>query len=339
MEKALVLHQLVIGYRTQRSTNVEVAGPIDLSMENGRLYCLIGPNGVGKSTLLRTIAGLQPALSGYVKIRGELLSKMESDKIARLLSIVLTERIGHGNLKSYDVVAMGRTPHTGWFGTLNKEDRQKVGWAIEMTSIEALLEKNILELSDGERQKVMIARALAQDTPLILLDEPTAHLDLPNRIEIVRLLRKLAAETNKAIIMSTHELDLALQAADNIWLMTNEHAIYSGAPEDLVLNNTFGRTFTKKGIDFDIHQGIFRLVEPHDKFVSVAGDDPGLFWTKRALERQGFQVGDITLQSNPIDVSYNGNQWQWTWMKDGKELSAHSIESMLQQLTSEGNRL
>jgi iron complex transport system ATP-binding protein len=339
MEKALNLLQLVIGYRVHNGASVKVAGPFNLAMENGRLNCLIGPNGVGKSTLLRTIAGIQPALSGYVKILGELPEKMKSEKLSRLLSIVLTDRIGHGNLKAKDVVAMGRTPYTGWFGTLDKEDRKKVAWAVEMTGIAALIDKNILELSDGERQKVMIARALAQDTPLMLLDEPTAHLDLPNRIEIVRLLRKLAAETSKAIIMSTHELDLALQAADNIWLMTNDHTIYSGAPEDLVLNDTFGRTFTKKGIDFDKNQGIFRLVEPHEKVVSVTGIDPGVFWTKRALERQGYQIVVNERQSNRIDVTRRNNHWQWNWMKDGIMQSANSIESLLQQLTGEGEGL
>jgi iron complex transport system ATP-binding protein len=336
MEKALILIQLVIGYRTYKGVPVKVAGPIDLNMENGQLNCLIGPNGVGKSTLLRTIAGIQPAISGHVKILGELPDKMKSEKLARLLSIVLTDRIGHGNLKAFDVVAMGRTPYTGWFGTLDNEDRMKVAWAIEMTGITDLIDKNILELSDGERQKVMIARALAQDTPLMLLDEPTAHLDLPNRIEIVRLLRKLTAETNKAIVMSTHELDLALQAADNIWLMTSDRTIYSGAPEDLVLNDIFGRTFTKKGIDFDKNQGIFRLVEPHDKVVSVTGSDPGAFWTKRALERQGFQIVVNEHQGKRIDVTSRNNHWQWNWVKDGKVHSANSIESMLQQLTGEG---
>ena len=153
---------------------------------------------------------------------------------------MLTDRINHGNLTAFDLISLGRTPHTGWFGNLRDDDLNRVDRAIENTNVKHLVGKSIHQLSDGERQKVMIARALAQDTPVILLDEPTAHLDLPNRIDIIRLLRKLVRETDKAIIMSTHELDLALQAADKIWLMSMGNKTFSGAPEDLVLNDIFG---------------------------------------------------------------------------------------------------
>ena len=212
---ALNISELEIGYQAGKKDQTMVAGPIDMRVSHGELICLLGPNGVGKSTLLRTLAGIQEALAGSIYIQSENIAEIGRKQLAQLLSVVLTDRVVSANLTALDLIQLGRTPYTGWFGNLRKEDQQKISEAIDLTHIHHLVEKNINELSDGEKQKVMIARALSQDTPIVLLDEPTAHLDLPNRIEIVRLLRRLARETKKAIIMSTHELDLALQAGQN----------------------------------------------------------------------------------------------------------------------------
>ena len=290
-----------------------VAGPIDISIDHGELICLLGPNGVGKTTLLRTIAGIQNSLNGTISILQQKLSTVDKKKLAKLLSVVLTEQIGYGNLTSYELISLGRIPYTGWFGNLDQDDKEKISWAIESTNIQHLANKSIHELSDGERQKVMIARALAQDTPVILLDEPTAHLDLPNRIDIVRLLRKLARETGKAIIMSTHELDLALQAADKIWLMTMENITYSGTPEDLVLNDVFGKVFTKEGIEYDKSHGVFKVVEPHCAEIGIAGNEVGVFWTKRALERLGYTVINGEGNHDFIEVNNKNNTWYWNY--------------------------
>ncbi len=336
MVKALEISGLNIGYLRRGGKVLHVAGPLDISMKKGAFHCLLGPNGVGKSTLLRTVAGIQPALGGEVKILGIDLKKAGNKMLAKMLSVVLTDRIGHGNLTAYELVALGRIPHTGWFGRLDKEDRLKIRWAIGSTGIERFSGKNIHELSDGERQKVMIARALAQDTPLILLDEPTAHLDLPNRIDIVRLLRRLARETDKAIIMSTHELDLALQAADNIWLMTHEKKMYSGVPEDLVLNDTFAKVFTKEGVEFDKSRGVFRVVLPQSGAVGVSGDETGAFWTAHALERLGYPVAGGSENSRFVMVSKAGDGWQWQYHNDGECIECHSIETLQQLLEGKG---
>ena len=316
-----------------------VAGPIDISIDHGELICLLGPNGVGKTTLLRTIAGIQNSLNGTISILQQKLSTVDKKKLAKLLSVVLTEQIGYGNLTSYELISLGRIPYTGWFGNLDQDDKEKISWAIESTNIQHLANKSIHELSDGERQKVMIARALAQDTPVILLDEPTAHLDLPNRIDIVRLLRKLARETGKAIIMSTHELDLALQAADKIWLMTMENITYSGTPEDLVLNDVFGKVFTKEGIEYDKSHGVFKVVEPHCAEIGIAGNEVGVFWTKRALERLGYTVINGEGNHDFIEVNNKNNTWYWNCSTRDENSICSSIAELTEFLKPKGEHL
>ena len=330
--KALEISKLEIGYPRKSGAPLTVAGPIDIDMQPGELHCLLGPNGVGKSTLLRTLAGIQPALNGGVSILGEALLEVHKKKLARMLSVVLTDRIGYGNLTSYELISLGRTPHTGWFGNLNQKDKETIDWAIHSTHTAHLASKSIHELSDGERQKVMIARALAQDTPVILLDEPTAHLDLPNRVEIIKLLRNLARKTEKAIVMSTHELDLALQAADQIWLMTHENQLFCGAPEDLVLKDIFGKVFTREGVAFDKQHGVFKVVEPHHAEINVDGEKIGKFWTKRALERVGFTVTSNKVGVDQVSVSYDERHWTWSYHKKNKVEKCRSIEELISHL-------
>jgi iron complex transport system ATP-binding protein len=335
-QSALDISQLEIGYPQKKGLPIIVAGPINISMTSGELHCLLGPNGVGKSTLLRTLAGIQPALSGQVSILGENLHNVSKKKLSRMLSVVLTDRISYGNLTVYELISLGRIPYTGWLGNLNAEDKHIISQAIEQTHIGHLADKSIHELSDGERQKVMIARALAQNTPVILLDEPTAHLDLPNRVDIIRLLRKLARQTNKAIVMSTHELDLALQAADKIWLMTMENQLFSGVPEDLVLQDIFGSVFTREGIEFDKQHGIFKVVEPYCADIRVEGEKTGKFWTKRALERLGFTVNATQDEVDVVKVSQQNGSWKWQFSHGTSVSEFSTIAGLLDTLKSKG---
>ncbi len=292
MSQVMQLKDLVIGYQRRSERKRTVAGPMNAQLQPGQLVCLLGPNGSGKSTLIRTLAGMQSPLEGSLALFGEAIKEFTPKNIARKLSTVLTDRITVGNLNVFMLVSLGRSPYTGWSGKLQPEDEDAVVKAIESTGLKALSDRDISTLSDGELQKAMIARALAQDTDLILLDEPTAHLDLPNRVEIIRLLRKLARQTGKGILLSTHELDLALKAGDKVWMLNGDGQLSTGVPEDLVLNGTFEAVFERDSFDFDRATGSFNLYENQTKNVTLKGEKTAVFWTKRALEREGFQITD-----------------------------------------------
>jgi iron complex transport system ATP-binding protein len=281
---------LTIGYVHPRSPDYVVARDLSLSLAVGELVCLIGPNGAGKSTLLRTIAGIQPPLDGCVLLNGHDVRTLKPRELAQQLSVVLTERVHVGILSAYALVALGRTPYTDWTGRLTVHDEVTVRWAIRAVGATELSSRNVSELSDGERQKVMIARALAQEPTLMILDEPTAYLDLPRRVEIMRILRHLARTTGSAVLLSTHDLDLALRSADRIWLMRACGVVEVGAPEDLVLSGAFEATFHSEGIEFDRETGSFKIHADQVCEIDVQGEGTALLWTKRALEREGFCV-------------------------------------------------
>jgi len=315
MKPLLLTRGLAIGYKTGNRGSI-VSQNLNLNLLPGQLVCLLGPNGAGKSTLMRTLGGLQSALSGEVIIEGKLLSELSPGDLARKLSLVLTEKIEAGNLTVNEVVTLGRTPYTGWLGRLSAPDKEKVDQALKATDTLGYKNRRMHQLSDGERQKVMLARALAQDTNLILLDEPTAHLDLPSRVEMMHLLHTLARQTNKAILLSTHELDLALQAADQLWLMKQNGEMATGLPEDLVLNGAFESTFAKTGFYFDRNSGTFTI---HKEAVSlniqVAGNSELIFWTKRALQREGIGMDTDDVSAPKIIISKDSGliKWQLEW--------------------------
>jgi iron complex transport system ATP-binding protein len=330
----LATNQLTAGYHTGGKP-VIIAGPLSVSVRRGQMICLLGPNGSGKSTLMRTLAGLQPALRGNIDIQGDGGTSLRSpSKLSRKISLVLTDPVRHSHLTVYSLVALGRYPYSGWLGTLNDEDKRIIFQAMAMAGIADYADRKMGTLSDGEKQKAMLARALAQDTPLMMLDEPTAHLDLPSRIQIMQLLHKLARTTGKGILLSTHELDLALQVADEIWLLQKAGgALEKGVPEDLVLNGIFESVFDKEGIHFDKESGSFHIHAGHSKKIGLSGEGATAFWTKRALQREGFEVTDRT-QDLPF-VSARENCWTFTTSSGTRDFA--DMASLLQALRTSIN--
>lgn len=301
----LSTRNLSIGY-AKKHTQYIVQSNLHLQLKAGELVCLIGPNGCGKSTLLRTISGLQKAIEGEVLMNGKELHQLSVARRARRIALVLTDRIDLDNATVYNIVAFGRHPYSNWWGGITPESEKLIRQSIEMVHLTHKIDACFNELSDGERQRVMIAKALAQDTPIVLLDEPTAHLDLPNRVEIMLLLHRLAHDTNKCIMLSTHELDMALQAADKIWLMSQTHGIECGVPEDLVFNGSFNRVFQSNSFVFNEANGNFSMNYPMTKKVWVEGDKTRMYWTLRALARAGFMV----VPEANIRIKVNANSWQ-----------------------------
>lgn len=298
---------LTIGYKTKNGV-LELEKDFNTKIYNGEIVCLIGPNGCGKSTLMRTIAGLQKPLSGDTFISEVDVKRMKPHQYAQLLSLVLTDKVNVGAMTVMDIVTIGRYPYTNFFAKLEPKDHQIIEQALDSVHLNDYKDRFFNELSDGEKQRVLIAKALAQDTPLIMLDEPTAHLDLPNRVEIMNILKRLAKETGKAIFLSTHELDLALQTADTIWLMNRDENMKSGTPEDLVLSGMFEHVFKSKAFTFDKLSGSFKVVHPTQGVVSVVGNDVYSTWARRALQRAGYQVVE-----NPecsIRIQYESEIWK-----------------------------
>jgi iron complex transport system ATP-binding protein len=249
--------QLSIGYFNKKKSSIISEG-INFSIAEGELIGLVGANGIGKSTLLRTLAGMQPSIKGEVLINNIVNTTYTPLKLANQLSIVLTEVPASKNLSVLELVSLGRQPHTNWMGKLTEQDKEAINFALEATTTQSLAQRKCFELSDGQLQRVYIARALAQDTPLIILDEPTTHLDLYHRAYVLKLLKKLADETKKTILFSTHEIDLAIQLTDKMIVMTNNETHFD-TPCNLIESGRFDALFPKETIDFDAKTGRFTI--------------------------------------------------------------------------------
>lgn len=248
--KNVELRQLSIGYRGNKGVKT-VADNITASLRQGELTCLLGANGVGKSTLLRTLSVFQPKLGGIITVNGKDISDYNARELSRFISVVLTEKPDIRNMDVHGLVALGRLPYTGFWGANTANDLRVIDEAIEQVGISQLAGRLVETLSDGERQKVMIAKALAQQTPVIFLDEPTAFLDFPSKVEVLLLLKRICQEQHKTIFLSTHDLELALQVADCIWLMERDKGLTIGTPRELADDGTLSHFIERDGITFD----------------------------------------------------------------------------------------
>lgn len=252
--QTIQLYNLSIGYGKHT-----VVSDINATLNSGRLTCLLGRNGVGKSTLLRTLAGFIPPIAGKIYIQGTPLERLSHQELAEKISVVLTERMDIRNLTATELVGLGRTPYTGFWGVLSDEDHKIVSKSMQLVGIEQLAERNISSLSDGERQKVMIAKALAQQTPIIILDEPTAFLDFQSKVDTLRLLAQLAHELDKTVFLSIHDIELALQITDAIWLLDDQQKLHTGTTTQLIENGTLRHFIESEHIRFDADDRVVRL--------------------------------------------------------------------------------
>lgn len=312
---ALQTSNLEVGYKKNNQNHV-LFDPLSLTLAQGELVCFMGSNGIGKTTLIKTLAGIHPPITGTVTRNYS-------------TALVLTDKISGSLMTVRDLVTYGRYPHVNWWLKLNGEDHQSIENAIRKVHLGAIADKQLSQLSDGQLQMAMIAKALAQDANILLLDEPTAHLDLNNRVEIMNLLRLLARETNKTILVATHELDLALQTADKLWLATQDKKIVTGIPEDLVLDGTFDRVFQLKG--FDLKTGKISHTPYRKTWVQLDGSGPEYLWTKNALERNGYEVA--TNQPVRIEVSIEVNLPVFTLTLRNERQKLSSIKDLLDKLS------
>ena len=284
---------LSLGY-SQQGKRKELLRDLSFQLYSGELTCLLGPNGVGKSTLIKAILGNLKPWEGRLILDQQELHTYSLEERAKRIAVVLSEPSYPGNLTVGQLVALGRTPHTSWGGKLSTEDRICVEQALSDTRLTALQDERLGELSDGQRQKAMIARALAQDGKVLVLDEPTAHLDLINRLEIMTLLREISQKKEKAVLVVTHDLDIALESADRFWLMNCGSPLHMGRPEDILLSGKIQDLFPGEKYRFELERGKVELVQDPDN-LSIEGPASGVYWVKKALLKAGIKKLDQTL--------------------------------------------
>ncbi|MFI3259941.1 MAG: ABC transporter ATP-binding protein [Rikenellaceae bacterium] len=319
---------LHIGYHLKRGQVQSVHSDLSFELHRGEVTSLLGLNGAGKSTLLRTLCGFQPPISGEVMLLGRSIESYSQREISRTIGVVLTEKTNAGGITVYDLVTLGCHPHTGFFGQLSASDHSIVEESLEAVGISHKAKSYVSELSDGERQKVMIAKALAQQCPIIILDEPTAFLDITSRIETMVLLRKLAREQGKTILLSTHDLDMAIQMSDSLWLQKKGAPLYCGTPEDLILSGKLSHFFDRDQITFDPSTGKLSLPMPTRK-IGVTGNFESAYWVGNALVRVGYKPSEES-SDYPLIVCHSASDFEIRGVKNGTEsIHVGSVSELL----------
>ena len=332
-QPAVQIKDLKVGYASQHGEEDFYRESIKFSACAGEMVALIGPNGIGKSTLLRTMAGFQPAWAGDIIYYGKPLSAYTTRELSTMISFVSTESINVPNMRVAELVAFGRFPYTNWLGRLTAGDRHMIMDALEKVGMKSFARRMVTQLSDGERQRVLIARALTQNTPFIFLDEPTAFLDVNNKYEIFHLLHQLARQENKTIILSTHDLNIAIREMDKFWIMLERESL-EGSPEDAVLNGWLDRLFSAGNIAFDVASGDFYFPKHHAGTASIEGDDPCYSWTIRALERRGYffttrKDPDLHIKISRLDET---GAWVWTIHAKDRTWSVGSVYQLFREI-------
>jgi iron complex transport system ATP-binding protein len=332
-EEILKIDDLKIGYRSGGDEKI-VLHELKATAFRGELIAIIGKNGAGKSTLLRTITGLQTSLGGKISFEGRNMRDYSRMELAQKVGYISTESIRANNMSVYDLVALGRYPYTDWTGRINRENHMIIMDAIENTGMMQFCSRYIVELSDGERQRAMIARILAQDTGLMVMDEPTAFLDIGSKYEILHLMHNLSERAGKTIIFSTHDLDMALSQADKIWLLTGK-ILKEGAPEDLMIQGDFDHIFDSTAVRYNSDHGTFTFRSDEKGRIFIDGEGILRHWTEKAVNRAGFAVS--VEKTDPSVIIPSGENKNWRLLKHGSVSEFRSIYDLIGRLTVEGD--
>lgn len=331
LQKILSLDSLKIGYVSGKHKK-ELLPPLNASANKGELIAVIGRNGIGKSTLLRTLTGLQPALEGNIFYDGKDISEYSRTDIAQKVGYISTEIVKVSNMSVYDLVALGRFPYTNWIGRIDTENNEIIMDAIESTGMVSLRNRFISELSDGERQRAMIARILAQDTGIMIMDEPTAFLDIGSKYEILHLMHILTQKSKKTIIFSTHDLHAAISQSDKIWLIL-ENSLKEGAPEDLMIDGAFDHLFDSSPVQFNSENGTFSFRSEEKGAIYIKGEGIKRHWTEKAINRAGFSVSQTKTIPYIIIPFQNCSRWQLSTLSHPVEFD--SIYKLVNYLSNE----
>lgn len=323
------LRNVVIGYK---NTNYNDFSYPEISIQTNayEFIALIGRNGVGKSTLMRSISKLQKTISGEIFISGKPISNTSHKTLSQLISYIPAEPAHSANTSVYNFVSLARYPYHGWFNSLTENDHKLISKGVEIAGLQKLVHRELNLLSDGERQRAMIAFAIAQDTPIVLMDEPTAFLDVPNKLEILRLLKELSS-TGKTIIISTHDITTVINIVDTMWLMLPE-GIEVGAPEDIVINNKIDKLLTNTPITYNVNTGGFQYNKIQNSNAKIISNNKiATEWTKRALERNGYRVIDNNSELIPeliLEISECESKYNWQIMSDRDKPKFQSLREV-----------